>query len=446
LEGNGNYANSKLPGIYGRPHMNSYNYAYPASFEPAKIPKYRYPIPGYSPSGTGEGGLKDKNEEYYAPPGTGKKAYLTEQGPYPSPPYGGKMDPMDPYMDPMTEQQTYAREFKKFPKFAGKEPPQESKEKLTVLDHFGIYPNVPTALLLKGCSIVLLIILVELNTWINLDTLHPILAENIGSSAVPFIGVSAIGLFLGILFRYMDFELYRLKLMPKEQSSGRFKSYLTLIFLLAITIFIVLEVIVELINARGSMTGAPGGALFLLDLLIILIVTLGTYAVFSKNRNLNIITIMFLFIIMMIGIDYGTNVPMMVVLGCLMLIYIEVTDGAGRIAEYIAKFHIITETQDNNEQLRNQIDNHMDAMAVQFLKNLAVFIGLTITITSILLLIFISYPYITPSFIHENLELQTVYALLPIIVLLFMIFLVYKLIMKYLTPPEPARENALENP
>jgi len=389
LEENENYVNSKHPGKYAEQHRNSRSYVYPPSFEPSKIPKYRYPIPGYSPSGTNEGELKNKDEEYLTPSGYGKETYSTGQGPYPSPPFGGKMDPMDPYLDPMTEQRTYAREFKKFPNFIGTEPSFEPQEKLTVLDHFGIYPNVTTALLLKGCSIILLIMLVELNTWINLDTLHPLLVENIGSNAVPFIGISAIGLFLGILFRYMDFELYRLKSLPKEQRSGRFKSYLTLIFLLAITIFIVLEVIVELINARGTMTNAPGGAVFLLDLLIILIVTLGTYAVFSKNRNLNLLTVMFLIIVMMIGIDYGTNIPMMVILGCLLLIYIEVTDGAVRIAEYIEKFHIMTETQDRNEQLRNQIDNRMDALAVQFLKNLAGFIGLTITITSILLLIFI---------------------------------------------------------
>ena len=434
--------NSNRSGTYVGPHKNSYDYVYPTSFEPTKIPKYTYPIPSYQEQTTLDQGLTDKD---YVEMSGQDHSYAQE--PYFVPRYGGKMDQVGPWPSPPpgdARPPPFQKQFEKYPKFAKKEPPQDSESKRTVFDHFGIFPNVPMSLILKGCSIILLIILVEMNAWINLDTLHPVLAESIGNGAVPFIGVSVIGVFLGLLFRYMDFELFQLKSIPTEQRSGRFKSYLTLIFLLAITIFIVLEVIVELINARGFLEGTPGGALFLLDLLVILIVTIGTYAVFSKNHSLTIITIMLLIIIMLIGVDYGTNLPMMVVLGCLTILYIEITDSALRISEYVTKFYSIVETHDETGALRNQIDNHMDSISIKFLKNLAVFIALTLTITGMLLLVFVSYPYLTPSFIHENLELQTVYALIPIIALLFVIFLFYRIIIKYLTPMEHGTEQRVE--
>jgi hypothetical protein len=432
--------NSKRSGTNVGPHKNSYDYVYPTSFEPTKIPKYTYPIPSYQEQTTPHKELSDKDIVE-----TSGQDYSYAQEPYFVPQYGGKMDQVGPYPTPDSARPPpFQKEFEKYPKFAEKEPPQDSETKPNVFDYFGIFPNVPMSLILKGCSIILLVILVEMNAWINLDSLHPVLAESIGKGAVPFIGVSAIGIFLGFLFRYMDFELFQLKSMPKEQRSGRFKSYLTLIFLFAITIFIMLEVIVELINARGFLVGTPGGALFLLDLLVILIVTIGTYAVFSKNHSLSIITIMLLIIIMLIGIDYGTNLPMMVVLGCLTILYIEITDSALRISEYITKFYSIVETHDETGVLRNQIDNHMDSISIKFLKNLAVFIALTLTITGMLLLVFVSYPYLTPSFIHENLELQTVYALIPIITLLFVIFMFYRIIMKYLTPMEHGTEQRIE--
>ena len=76
---------------------------------------------------------------------------------------------------------------------------KESDKKLNVMDHFGIFSSIPITAILKGSSIVLLIILVELNTIINLNSLHPVLAESIGKGARPFIGISLIGLFLGII-------------------------------------------------------------------------------------------------------------------------------------------------------------------------------------------------------------------------------------------------------
>ena len=315
-------------------------------------------------------------------------------------------------------------------------PPEVDNKisKLTVLDHFGIFTNIPTTIFLKLSALTILILLIELNSFVNLESLHPKLVDLIGEGGRSYLGVSLIGLFLGILFRYMDFELVRLKLFPKEQKSGRLKSYLTLIFLLAITLFIVLEVIVEIINARGLLRYQPGGALFAIDLMNILIMTIGTYAIFSTNRKLIIVMVLLMFIIMCLGIDYGFNIPLMVILAILFLLYIEAADGSLRIHEHIIKFHNIIEKHDTEGRLRMHIDKQMNYFSKQFAKNLVLFIILTTLISGILLLVHASYPYITPSFIYENLELQMVYALAPIFGLLFFAFFVYYVTTRYILP------------
>lgn len=332
----------------------------------------------------------------------------------------------------------------KYPKLYNKPTTSEPQKEHNVLEHFGIFPNIPTTVILKIFSIILLILLVEINTYVNLDTLHPALEEGLGSGVSPFIGISLIGLFLGILFRYMDFELYRLRIRDTKQQGVKFKSYLTLIFLIAISLFVVLEVIVEIINTRGFLTGAAGGAFFIIDLLNILLVTIGTYTIFSTTRRMLIVSIIILFITMFLGIDYGTNIPLMFVLATLTLFYIEVTDGAIRLNKYINKFYELIDDHDLLGKLRYQIDTHMENMSKQFIKNLSIFMLLTLIISGMLLLLFVSYPYLTPSFIHENLELQTVYALMPIIVLLFMIFLFYYLISRYLSPSTHKQPEKME--
>ena len=86
-----------------------------------------------------------------------------------------------------------------------------------------------------------------------------------------------------------------------------------------------------------------------------------------------------------------------------------------------------------NEVIKKQIDRQMDRLATQFVINLSILFSLTLVITGLLLLVYLSYPYITPSFINENLELQTVYAILPIIVLMILIFIIVHLVTKYAT-------------
>jgi hypothetical protein len=307
-------------------------------------------------------------------------------------------------------------------------------KRLNVLDYFGINPDIPTLVVLKISSIVLIILCVELNSLINLSTLHPELQKVLGQNVQPFIGISLIGLFIGILFKYIDYELQHLKFIPENKKQVRFKSYLTLIFLLAIGIFIILEVIVELINVRGALTGAKAGGLFLVDLLNILIVTFGTYAIFSRNRGMVILAVVFLTIIMLLGIEYGQDMISMVLLGAILVLYIEITDGAIRLSEYADKFHDMIEDYDILGKSKFTINMHMDSISYSFAKTLGIFFILTLLITGIMLMIFVTYPYVTPTFMNENLEVQTVYGLVPIIMLLLVIFLTYYLLTRYITP------------
>jgi hypothetical protein len=192
-----------------------------------------------------------------------------------------------------------------------------------------------------------------------------------------------------------------------------------LVFLLAIAIAIILLVFVELLDTYRR------GALFFVDLLIILIMISGTYAVFGGKRHLNIISVFLLFFIMMLGIDYGTNLPVMIFLGCLTLIYLELSDAAIRFHDHINKFHDMIVDHDTDGKLKFRIDKHMNKLTVQFFKNFFIILGITLVIISLAMMLFISYPDITPIFIHENLELQTVYAILPIFGLLFLFFMIY---------------------
>jgi hypothetical protein len=236
-------------------------------------------------------------------------------------------------------------------------PPKEP-EKIDVLDHFGLFPEIPTLIALKISSLVLLIILVELNTIVNLATLHPSLEPLLGASVNALIGISLVGVLLGILFRYLDLEYNQLKLIPIENRNSRFKSYLTLLFLIAIGIFIVIEVIVELFSARGFLA--------LIDIIVVFTITFGTYTIFSANRQMIILTIISIFIIMLLGIDRGTDLPILVLLGCLTLLFIELADGAIRLQEYTKRFYEITDESDEDKtdyHLKYQITRHMDIVS-----------------------------------------------------------------------------------
>ena len=282
-----------------------------------------------------------------------------------------------------------------------------------VMEFLGFYSNVPTLNALKFCSIIILTIIVELNLIFNIPT-SKVLADFLFYKPTVLIGIGLIGVFIGILFRYAEFESEQLKVTPKNPETSKFKTYLKLFFIILIMIFILIEVFVELINARGI--------LFLIDITSISIMIIGTYAVLSGRKYLIHLAIIFIFIIMLFGIDKGPDILMLVLLGGLTVIYIEVTDGACRLQEYIQKFRKMLNDQDSSTLLK--LDTHMDELSVQFAKNLGLFMSLTLVISGFLLALYIGYPYITPAFMHENLELQTVYAMLPIILLLFLIFII----------------------
>ena len=349
-----------------------------------------------------------QNSDYFTPPGAND--------------YGSHemLDTEESHISPGSPQWSHEPQIPPYPH------PREEIEKIDVLDHFGLFPEIPTLIALKISSLVLLIILVELNTIVNLATLHPSLEAVLGTSVNSLIGISLVGLLLGILFRYLDLEYNQLKLIPIENRNSRFKSYLTLLFLVAIGIFIVIEVVVELFSARGFLA--------LIDIIIVFTVTFGTYTIFSANRQMIILTIISIFIIMFLGIDRGTDLPILVLLGCLTLLFIELADGAIRLQEYTKRFYEITDEAKADYHLKYQITQHMDMVTTQFLKNLGIYFVLTLLISGILLMLYELSPHITPAFINENIEHQTVYGLMPIILLLLIFYIVYNLMVKYVIP------------
>ena len=347
-----------------------------------------------------------------------------------------------PYPSPPQQPRQVYPQVPAYPGYGRRSDPDEDQRSVNVLEHFGIFQSIPNSLNLKFAAIFVLILLVELNSFVNLTTAHPNLEGIFGTNPQVFIGVSIIGLFLGIIFRYINYELQNLKHRATDPNSerkqaerkDRMKSYLTLFFLFAIAIFILIEVIIELINAHIATDARSAAGLFIVDLVNIFIVTIGSYAIFSRNRKLIILSVIFLFLIMLMGIDYGTELPLMVLLSVLTILYVELADATIRMTDYIRKFHGIADEYEQTGRIHQEIDTHMDKLIVQYFINLSFFLGLTLAIMAVLLLVFIVYPYITPVYMNENLELNTIYSILPILMLLFIIFIIYHIITKYAVP------------
>jgi uncharacterized membrane protein len=300
-------------------------------------------------------------------------------------------------------------------------PPEPTRrpvdeKRRSLLEHFGIFPSVPTINLLKICAIITLIAVVELNILMNLNA-EKIIGDFIPIKANILVFVGLIGVFLAILYRYTEFEYEQQQIQQERYGRSDFKTSLKLFFLVILFIFIVIEVIFELVSARG--------VLFVVDLLSILIMCFGTYTILSGKRYFNITTFIFLFLLMLIGIDYHPDLPMMIFLGILTIIYIELSDGVCRLQEHIKKFQDLADSaEDTTAQNRIELDLHLDNMVIKYVQNLGLFIVLTLIISGILLGMFLTYPYFTPPYMNENLEMHSIYALLPMFVLLFLIFLI----------------------
>ena len=159
-------------------------------------------------------------------------------------------------------------------------------KKYSVLDHFGIYLNIPSLNILKLCSMIILTILVALNIIINLET-SEFLSELVWGNLEPRVEFGLIGICLGFLYRYYDFEAEQLKELTRMGQKLEFKNYLVMVLIVIIMIFIILMVFVELIFSRGY--------LFLVDITNITIMALGTYTIFSGKRYMIILTIFLLF-------------------------------------------------------------------------------------------------------------------------------------------------------
>jgi hypothetical protein len=320
---------------------------------------------------------------------------------------------------PGQPQQQFENETEKFDYYSqtsqgglGSYEPEDEPE---FFKFMGIFPTIPIFNLMKIMSMVILFIIVELNIFYNMNSdlfIGDYLASDIGI----LFGVGLIGVFLGFLYRYIKFEFARMNWNRVYQNKGDLKNYLTLIFLIILFIFIYIEVIIELLSSRGP--------LLIIDMLSIHCMTFGTYAIFSGKRYINIFTMVFLFIIMILGWDFHLDLPLVLLLGILTIMYLELSDGACKLQEYIIKYHEISDSGHFKQRSRDWLDQHLNAFSIQFIINLGVFLGLTLLISILLLSIFYIYPFITPPYMAENIELQSVYAILPIIAILALAFLI----------------------
>jgi hypothetical protein len=123
---------------------------------------------------------------------------------------------------------------------------------------------------------------------------------------------------------------------------------------------------------------------------------------------------------MVLGANYQPNLIGLTLLGALTLTYLELSDGSCKLQENVLKFKEITKDSSYNTKLR--IYETLNELVIKFVKTLGVFMVLTIAIAGILLTIFVSYPFVTPEFISENLEIQSIYAMLPVFLILFFVF------------------------
>ena len=300
----------------------------------------------------------------------------------------------------------------------------DTKDKIPhILDFFGIFPEVSSFNILKFFSFIILIAVVELNILFNMTSERFIGNYLISENNIMF-GVGLIGLLLAGLYRYILYE-YKRYIWHKENTiKVDYKNILTLVFLIILFLFIIFEIVAELLFNRGL--------LFIIDLLVIFCTFTGGYTLFSGKRHFNTITIMFLFLIMIMGISFNPEPIMMLFLGVLIILYIELSDGVCRIQQQILKFKSMIK-----ENRFNELDwmyKHMDRFSIQFVQTLGLFLLITVIITSMILLIQWLYPYIMPVFIGENLEVQSVYSVLPSISLLILMFIITYYLYPYLKP------------
>jgi len=285
-------------------------------------------------------------------------------------------------------------------------------------------------------AIISLFVLVELNIIMNLEWTK-FVGEEIYRDPKALIGVGFIGIFLGMFYRYIEFEFENLRWHKVQYGRFELMNYLKLIFFISIMVIITLWIIFELFFTMNRFV------LVFIDLMSITTMAVGTYALISGKRHLTIIPVIFVFLIMLLGIDYKPELPILLFLGLLTLLYIEVSDGACRIQEHLTRARQMVENTKHEEMIKitASIDQKMEKLTTQYIYNLGLFMGLTILIAGLFLAIFTLYPVFTPAFMHENLELQSVYAIMPIFLLLFVVFLIL-----YLSAPrsKPSHDHNLE--
>ena len=114
----------------------------------------------------------------------------------------------------------------------------------SVTDYFGFIPSIPAFNMAWLISIVLLIIIVELDIYLNL------LNNDYFEDPTVLVGVTIIGMFLGTIFSYIQYEFNMWQYQNYKNPDISYINGIKVIVLVLLSCFLTIEIVVQLVNFR----------------------------------------------------------------------------------------------------------------------------------------------------------------------------------------------------
>jgi hypothetical protein len=277
----------------------------------------------------------------------------------------------------------------------------------SVTDYFGFIPSIPAFSIAWLISIIILIIIVELDIYLNL------LNNDYFEDQTVLVGVTIIGVFLGTIFSYIQYEYKIWQYQHYKNPDRSHINGLKVIILILLSCFLTIEIVVQLVSYRERIG--------IIDCLGIFAVGCGTYGILVKNRVMIVPTILIIMIIGAFKINYSTDIVLLIILSGFLLFYIIIYDTSiqyYRLIEELRKVY-------KDKELK-KYDRHFDRILTNYLKYLFVFILTSTLILGFLFLLNMYRISYFPEFIRDNLELKTIYGLIgPFIVFLTVVFIIW---------------------
>jgi hypothetical protein len=274
----------------------------------------------------------------------------------------------------------------------------------SIMEFFGFIPTLPSLNNAWFISIVILIMVVELDIYLNILN-----NEYFGNQSALF-GVTILGVFMGAFFSYVQYEFVIWKQKQHNNPDRAYMNLLKIIVLVVIGCIVTAVVIVQIISFREKVG--------IIDCLGILAVGCGTYNILVKNRLMMVPTVLIIIIIGALKINYSTDIILLTIFSGLLLFYILIFDTS------IQYYHSIKEIRGlYKEKELKRFDNHIDRIFTKYLIYLFVFVLVSTLILGFLYLLNIFRMTYFPEFIRENIEFQTIYGLIgPFILFLTVVY------------------------